>query len=200
MNITVTTPPLPAFLHRESYAGVMQRAAVSTRRAICAWYAALPEDWFDNPAPFPDGTSRHGGARSFMRPLSQAWETDEATEDGFSVSFRRNRDGGSPWGLRLHQEGGSIRPTSARALTIPMTAEARGLRAAEFARRRPLFRVGNMLAFRDKRGKLHAAYALKRSVFVPPLKSRRGHDALPTAEQLGTWARDAISAALSPQS
>lgn len=196
MKITVTTPQLPEFLHRESYPGIFRRAAVTTRRSLCDWYASLPEDYFDNPAPFPDGTPRHAAARSFMRPLSQAWETDETSEHGFSLSFRLNRDGGSPWGLRLQQEGGTIRPKNAQFLTIPMTAEARGLRASEFARHHPIFRIGSMLAYKDEHGRPHAAYALRKSVFVPPLKSRRGYDAVPPAELLGGWAREAISTAL----
>lgn len=177
-----------------------QRVAVLTRDAVQDWYGSLPEDWFDNPAPFPDGTPRHGGVRTFMAPLSTSWE-ETVREDGFDIDFKeaRTRDGGSTsnWGLRLQQYGGEINPTRKKALTIPVTAEARGRTVAQFVRDtgKKLFSVGKeegdkvgTLVWEDPGGELRAAYALRKSSVVQPLRERRGHDAFPSAEQLAIWA------------
>ena len=181
----------------------MQRTAQRTAESIKEWYAALPENYFDSTnSSFPDGTSKRSSARSFMRPLSTAWKSEDVTDSSFAVSFRQNRSGGSPWGLRLHQYGGVITPKRARALTIPLTAEARGLRVAEFVTRHALFCLGkkggkgSALAYRDEDGSVHLAYALRSSVSIPSLRSRRGHDAIPTAEQLRALATPHFLAAL----
>lgn len=175
---------------------VQDFVANSTRDELQGWYAGLPEDWFDNPEPFPDGTSRRGTKRSFMFPLTTEWR-EESGEDGFSLMFKKGREGSSNWGLRLQQYGGEIRPVRKRALTIPVTNEARGRSVHEFeeATGHRLFRVGakegdyvGSLVWEDPAGDLHAAYVLRRRSRVPSLKERRGHDALPSAEQLGGWA------------
>lgn len=171
-----------------------------TKQGVQRWYAALPEDWFDNPAPFPDGTSRRGSKRTFMFPLGNSWE-DEVSGAGFVLSFKHGRKDGSNWGLRLQQYGGEIKPTRKRALTIPVTGEAKGRTVREFevATGFNLFLVGKesgdkigTLAWEDDGGKLHAAYALRKSAKVPSLKQRRGHDALPGNEELGGWAASAF--------
>lgn len=182
--------------------GEEARTEVSTsvRNDLHRWYANLPEDWFDNPEPtFPDGTPRHGGKRTFMKPLSTAWRAD-LTEDGFTLSFAHTRDGG-PWGLRLQQYGNDdIRPVKKKALTIPVTAEARGLSARAFqaktgnklfvvkgeaAKKNP--DVIGSLVWEDPSGDLHAAYVLRKRSQVPPLRERRGHDAIPSEQQLQEW-------------
>lgn len=171
----------------------------SVRNDLRRWYANLPEDWFDSPeATFPDGTPRHGGKRTFMNPLSTAWRAD-LTKDGFTLSFTHTRDGG-PWGLRLQQYGGEIRPVTKKALTIPVTAEARGLSARVFQAKtgHKLFMVKGeaakknpdvigSLVWEDPAGDLHAAYVLRKRSQVPPLKERRGHDAIPTEQQFQEW-------------
>lgn len=177
-----------------------------TRQELCKWYARLPENWFDNPEPFPDGTSRRSNTRTFMYPLSTAW-VDVMEDMGFSLQFKKNRKDGSPWGLRLQQygsddlPGGAIRPTKRKALTIPVTQEARGRRVKEFEVEtgRNLFVVGKesgeklgTLVWEDEdTGKLHAAYVLRKSSHVPSLKERRGHDALPADKELAGWAAKA---------
>lgn len=173
-----------------------------TRMELQKWYAALPEDWFDNPEPFEDGTSRRGSKRTFMYPLSNAWK-DAVEGAGFVLSFKKSRKGGSAWGLRLQQygsaglPGGVIRPVKKKALTIPVTGEARGRSVKEFevATGRRLFAVGKnsgvnlgTLVWEDDGGELHAAYVLRKWSKVPSLKERRGHDALPEDRELGAWA------------
>lgn len=172
-----------------------------TRQEVQRWYTALPEDWFDNPEPFPDGTSRRSGKRTFMFPLGNSWK-DEVEGAGFRLEFKKSRKGGSNWGLRLQQygskdlPGGVIRPVKKKALTIPVTQEARGRSAYEFevATGRKLFVIGRKggsklgtLAWEDEGG-VHAAYVLRKSSKVPSLKERRGHDAIPSEKELGAWA------------
>lgn len=178
---------------------VQDFVANSTRDAVRGWYEALPEDWFDNPEPFPDGTSRRGTKRSFMFPLTTEWKVERGA-GGFALTFKHGREGSSNWGLRLQQYGGEVRPVKKRALTIPVTNEARGRSVHEFeaATGRRLFRVGQKegdyvgsLVWEDPTGDLHAAYVLRTRSRVPSLKERRGHDALPSAEQLGGWAAQA---------
>lgn len=178
----------------------------ATRQELQKWYARLPEDWFDNPEPFPDGTSRRSNTRTFMYPLSTAW-VDVVEDMGFSLQFKKNRKNGSPWGLRLQQygsdelPGGVIKPKKRKALTIPVTNEARGRMVHEFevATGRNLFVVGKdsgeklgTLVWEDETsGELHAAYVLRKSSHVPSLKERRGHDALPADKELAGWAAKA---------
>lgn len=182
-----------------------ERIAYLTKESVQQWYASLPADWFDNPEPFPDRTPRHAGVRTFMYPLTTSW-IEEADKDGFSIQFKEKRkaDGStsSNWGLRLQQYGGTITPKKKRALTIPVTAEARGKSARQFVQDtgRKLFAVGKKegdkagtLVWEDPAGDLHAAYVLRTRSEVPPLKERRGHDAIPSDEQLSEWAGKAFS-------
>ncbi len=179
---------------------MLKRVAEDVRNQIHAWYAQLPEDWFDNTEPFPDGTPRHAGKRTFMAPLSTEWKY-ELQNNGFNIYFKKKRSDGSNWGLRLQQLGGVITPKKKRALTIPMTAEAKGRSVRQFttdtgknlfmvkgeaAKKNP--DVIGSLVWEDPEGDLHAAYVLRKRSEVPPLKKRRGHDAIPTDEQLSDWA------------
>lgn len=179
---------------------MLKRVAEDVRDQIHSWYAQLPEDWFDNPEPFPDGTPRHAGKRTFMAPLSTAWKY-ELQGNGFNIFFINNRPDGSNWGLRLQHLGGEITPKNKRALTIPVTAEAKGRSARQFttdtgknlfvvkgeaAKKNP--DVIGSLVWEDPEGDLHAAYVLRKRSEVPSLKKRRGHDAIPTDEQLSDWA------------
>lgn len=183
---------------------VMENVAKITRNAVQNWYKKLPEDWFDNPQPFPDGTPRHEGKRTFMKPLRDSW-TYALTENGFDLDFffQRKNDEVGPWGLRLQQYGGIITPKKKRALTIPVTAEARGLTVRAFQEKtgKNLFSVKTKnakdpshigtLVWEDPTGDLHAAYVLRSRSNVPPLRERRGHDAIPSAEEIGGWASQA---------
>lgn len=178
--------------------------ARDTRNKVQLWYSKLPQDWFDSTEEtFPDGTPRHGGVRTFMQPLKSSWQY-KAEKTGFSVFFKHNRrENGSTsnWGLRLQQYGGTITPKNKRALTIPVTAEARGMRAATFEKKynRNLFVVGanreqgeGTLAWEDEAGKLHAAFVLRKKSVVKSLRERRGHDAIPSEKDLADWASEAF--------
>lgn len=174
-----------------------------TRMRLERWYSLLPADWFDNPEPFPDGTSRRGSKRTFMFPLRNSW-VDVMEADGFRLEFKKNRAGGNPWGLRLQQYGteglpsGAIVPVKKKALTLPVTQEAHGRSVHEFevATGKKLFKVGKKeghklgtLAWEDEEsGELHAAYVLRTRSVIKPLKERRGHDAIPQEEEIKTWA------------
>lgn len=175
-----------------------------TRDDVHKWYRDLPEDYFDNPEPYPDGTPRHGRARSFMYPLTTAWQY-ETIENGFSVFFKHGRGDSSYWGLRLQQygskdlPGGAITPVKKRALTIPVTSDAHGRSTREFeqATGKSLFLVGKeegdklgTLAYEDENGFLHAAYVLRTRSVVPSLKERRGYDAIPTHAQFAMWTKN----------
>ena len=174
---------------------IVARTAEESEKAVKGWYRALPEDWFDNPEPFPDGTSRRLKPRRFMRALTRHWYHEVSADGGFSLFFKSPREDGVPWGLRLQQYGGEILPRRKRALTIPVTAEARGVSAADFeqATGRRLFllkgedlepdEVGT-LAYEGEDGRPHAAYKLRRRSEVPSLLARRGHNAMPDVYEL----------------
>ena len=176
-------------------ARIIKRTAEESEKAVKGWYRALPEDWFDNPEPFPDGTSRRLKPRRFMRALTRHWYHEVSADGGFSLFFKSPREDGVPWGLRLQQYGGEILPRRKRALTIPVTAEARGVSAADFeqATGRRLFllkgedlepdEVGT-LAYEGEDGRPHAAYKLRRRSEVPSLLARRGHNAMPDVYEL----------------
>ncbi|MBR2314890.1 MAG: hypothetical protein IKA55_08550 [Akkermansia sp.] len=174
---------------------IVARTAEESEKAVKEWYRALPEDWFDNPEPYPDGTSRRLKPRRFMRALTRHWYHEVTADGGFSLFFKSPREDGVPWGLRLQQYGGVVVPRRKRALTIPVTAEARGVSAADFeqATGRRLFllkgedlepdEVGT-LAYEGEDGRPHAAYKLRRRSEVPSLLARRGHNAMPDVYEL----------------
>lgn len=176
-------------------ARIIKRTAEESEKAVKGWYRALPEDWFDNPEPFPDGTSRRLRPRRFMRALTRHWYHEVTADGGFSLFFKSPREDSVPWGLRLQQYGGVVVPRRKRALTIPVTAEARGVSAADFeqATGRRLFllkgedlepdEVGT-LAYEGEDGRPHAAYKLRRRSVVPSLLARRGHNAMPDVYEL----------------
>lgn len=175
---------------------ILARTAEESEKAVKEWYRALPEDWFDNPEPFPDGTSRRLRPRRFMSALTRHWY-HEVMEDGggFSLFFKSPREDSVPWGLRLQQYGGVVVPRRKRALTIPVTGVARGVTAADFEKdtgyRLFLLRGEDLepdevgtLAYEGEDGRPHAAYKLRKKSEVPSLRKRRGHDALPSGEVL----------------
>lgn len=195
MKITLKIPVAEKLIPHDKISAAMQEAADDAADALKVWYGKLPEDYFDSDQPnFPDGTPKHGRARSFMYALTQNWESQEVTSRGFSLAFKGNREGGSPWGLRLQEYGGTITPKNVRALTIPLTAEARGRRAKEFSSNiHELFAIGKSqasgdklgtLVWRDDSGRLHAAYALRKKSDIKPLHKRRGHHAIPQPDEL----------------
>lgn len=206
MKIELSVPDFARSLAPAAMREAMERAADDTVEKLKEHYRKLPEDWFDSTeSSFPDGTPKHGRGRTFMRALSTHWQAENVSAGGFSLAFRASRDDGSPWGLRLQEYGGTISPKKARALTIPLTAEARGRRAAEYsASLHPLFAVGTKqsggkggtLVWRDDAGELHAAYALRKRVEIRPLMKRRGHHGVPTEYQLRRMAAPALREAI----
>lgn len=81
------------------------------------------------------------------------------------------------------------------------------MRVAEFVTHRALFKIGKqgdsahgILVYRDADGTPHAAYALRGSAYVAPLRQRRGHDAVPNKAQMVDMARPYFLAALGSKS
>ena len=202
MDREVTLGQFKERLTKAFHGEAVKKVASETRLAVQRWYAKLPQDWFDSTEEtFPDGTPRHGGVRTFMHPLNTEWQ-HEIDKTGFTVFFKKNRlqnEGPSDWGLRLQQYGGTITPKKKRALTIPVTAEARGMKASSFVKKynRKLFVVGKereqgegTLAWEDDAGKLHAAFVLRKKSVVKSLRERRGHDAIPSEKEIAEWATE----------
>lgn len=211
MRLTLQSPDLNLLLSPARVEMVADIAAQGLEEAIKQWYQRLPETWFDSRRKnFPDGTPRHGGPRRFMQALTRAWTAERPGKGQVELQFRQEREDGTPWGLRLQEYGGEIRPRNVWALTIPLTAEARGRRAAEFSQTvHKLFAVNvkkangdkaGTLVWKDENGSLHAAYALRKRAVIKPLKQRRGHHGVPTKNQLVTlskpYFRDAVLWAL----
>lgn len=68
----------------------------------------------------------------------------------------------------IHEHGGTIRPKRARALTIPLTAQARRIPARMWPRGK-LFRLPGTNVLVSKWGKgVRPQFVLKRSVFIRP--------------------------------
>lgn len=205
LSVTIDADVLRGMLASGAFDRAVRNAAELTLDWVKDWYTALPPDYFDNPEPFPDGTSRREGARRFMLPLGSSWFVEHENGNSFSIFFKNNRDDGSPWGLRLQHYGDEITPVKAAALTIPVTADARNRSAAEFQKdfQRELFVVGRdndenegTLCWRDDQGKLHAAYLLRKKSNVPSLEERRGHPALPPDADLYAAFRERLNEAI----
>lgn len=206
MDVEVSPPDLPT-LFAKALPQAIARGAEGAKIGIEEWYRSLPETWFDSEkGTFPDGTQKHGGPRTFMRALTRYWETGDVGESSFTLEFRHNRDDGNPWGLRLQEFGGTITPKRKRALTIPLTADARGISASRFSETvHRLFPVGTKnpqgnklgtLVWEDEAGELHAAYALRKSSTIKPLSMRRGHHAVPGKQQLQRMVKPYFAAAV----
>lgn len=205
MDREVTLEQFKQRLAKVFHSYAKSEVAEKTRNKVQLWYAKLPQDWFDSTeTTFPDGTPRHGGVRTFMQPLKSSWQYEAEEGKGFTVFFkhdRRQNGSTSNWGLRLQQYGGEITPKNKRALTIPVTADARGMRASTFEKKygRNLFVVGKdreqgegTLAWEDDAGKLHAAFVLRKKSVVKSLRERRGHDAIPSEKEIAEWATEAF--------
>lgn len=164
--------------------------------AIREWYRDKPDSFFDG----PDHPA--GKARAYMRGVIIGWMAGDSTTDALHAIFKGANPDGVAYGLRLHQLGGTIRPTNKLALAIPVAPSAHGLRPFEFEQslHRKLFlikkhtepeKIGT-LAWSDASG-VHAAYVLRKSVHIPPLKERRGYDALPSDAELASMAREVLT-------
>lgn len=186
-----------AFLDRLFNETHMKRLREMTAKGVTervkTWYKILPDSYFDNPQPFPDGTSRRSG-RSFVRPLANGWSYEIQDSRTFDINFKKKRPGGALWGLRLHHYGGTIRPVKAQALAIPITHEAVKRKPKNFPHK--LFvvdknasgeKIGS-LCWADEQGRVHAAYLLRKSATIRSLKSRYGVPAVPENSTLNRYA------------
>ena len=109
----------------------------------------------------------------FWKSISQATQVLSVSDDGAVVTVADHR-------LRIHVQGGTIRPVRAKSLTIPLIPEARGLFAASYeqATGRELFILKGVLAEKTDNG-IRAVYALKKQVTIP-----KDPDALPSPEAI----------------
>ena len=96
---------------------------------------AFVKNWANSAAIEARGNARAKGGRRYWKDLARSLQVRQVSETAVSVSS-------SQIGAGLKQYGGVVRPITARALTIPVTAEAKGKTAYEFERPdRPLFVV-----------------------------------------------------------
>ena len=112
-----------------------------------------------------------GGATagSFAKAVVNGWQEPQIGSSGVSIV---NNFGLLSWKVT----GGTITPRTARALTIPLVATAKGVAARQYPE--PLFRAGNALCVKLG-NKVKAVYALKRSVTQKPWPG-----AMPPNEQI----------------
>lgn len=120
--------------------------------------------------------NRLGGSRSgFWLAMAEATAVERADADGARVTVADQR-------FNIHLYGGRIVPKVAKALTIPLVAEAHGESVASYVRK-----TGNFL-FRNKKETVlmeadgdgvRPVYALRKSVTI-----QRDADALPSDDYL----------------
>ena len=91
------------------------------------------KNWANSAAMDARGNARAKGGRRYWKDLARSIQVRRLSETAVVVSS-------SQIGAALKQYGGIVRPVTARALTIPITDEAKGKTAYEFERPdRPLF-------------------------------------------------------------
>lgn len=194
-DITVTTLKLTQYM-RDKIDQAFLHCNSGFVAAIREWYQDKPENFFDGPN---HPTEK---ARAFMRGVILGWMAGDATTDALHAIFKGANSDGVAYGLRLHQLGGTIHPTQSQALAIPIASSAHGIRPFEFEHHlhRKLFLLKNRtepekigtLAWSDENG-VHAAYALRKSAYIPPLKKRRGYDAIPSNAEITAMAREVLT-------
>ena len=115
-------------------------------------------------------TARGKGGRHFWRDLARSVQVESASESSVSVYTAHVA-------AAQKQFGGTIRPVNAKALTIPVSDEARGKRASEFeSGGRELFVLDlgkdtdtiGLLGYADTDGDFHALFVLRRKVTQAP--------------------------------
>ena len=77
------------------------------------------KNWANSAAIEARGNARAKGGRRYWKDLARSLQVRQVSETAVSVSS-------SQIGAGLKQYGGVVRPITARALTIPVTAEAKG--------------------------------------------------------------------------
>lgn len=93
------------------------------------------KNWANSAAMDARGNARAKGGRRYWKDLARSIQVRQVSETAAVVSS-------SQIGAALKQYGGIVRPVTARALTIPITDEAKGKTAYELERPdRPLFVV-----------------------------------------------------------
>lgn len=89
-----------------------------------------------------------GRKTNFWNSIAKATAMTDATDKGATVTIGEAR-------FRIHYEGGVIKPTGGRqALTIPLVADAHGMRVSEYeaSSGNKLFRIGGALFERSDSG------------------------------------------------
>ena len=123
------------------------------------------KNWANSAAMDARGNARAKGGRRYWKDLARSIQVRRLSETAVVVSS-------SQIGAALKQYGGIVRPVTARALTIPITDEAKGKTAYEFERPdRPLFVVSEKTGDPGTIGVL--GYAKKTRKIYNPLCSVR---------------------------
>lgn len=146
LRITVNAKEFEALCARVKAAGGQMRSW------LLVWGNAVAKEARTN--------ARQKGGRSFWREIAQATRVERAGTDSVSVANYHVAGGHK-------QTGGPIETKDKKALTIPLTDEAKRKRAAEFELGgRKLFRPGppgqkaNVLGYADEDGVFHPLFAL----------------------------------------
>lgn len=153
----------------EKLAAANAKASRSLTENLKDWYGSKGGAYWSKPGP------THGPGRKASKWWEGLvnWDPLESTDTGGGAYF-----GGKKYGLAQKVTGGTIRPTNARALTIPLVPEAHGRRVSDYvAEIGDLFRPKgkNYLAETLQGGGIRAVYSLRQSVTQEPFP-----DALPT--------------------
>jgi hypothetical protein len=137
-------------------ATLVQNASMDVVRFLKEYHTRFRLSW--------RGLNHMQGPKSdqFWQQVVNGWQDPVTTTQRAIIT---NNFGLLDWKV----SGGTIEPIAAKALTIPLVPEAKGLRADEFiaAEGTPLFRVGSVLARRIGK-QLQAIYALKEMVTQDP--------------------------------
>jgi len=88
----------------------------------------LHKTWGNSVAKTARNAARAKGGKHFWDELARAISVSEISDSGATVSADH-------YAAAQKQYGGEIRPKNAKALTIPISPEAKGKRASEFAGR-----------------------------------------------------------------
>lgn len=125
---------------------------------------AFVKNWAQSTAKEARANAQAKGGRRYWYELARSIRVRSVSENAADVSSDHT-------GAAIKQYGGVIKPKNKNALTIPITKEARGKTAAEFALAgRTLFRLPGtrLLGYSEKNGDFKALFVLsKRSVQRP---------------------------------
>ena len=151
---------LLAALSSKNRDSMMQVAATASLVATQEYYQDFNAKggWVNKSLP------THGPGRKstgFGNTITEGWNVAKADANGFTLN------NGAPW-LGHKISGGTIRPKSAKFLTIPLVPEAHGVRARDYPGK--TFFAGRAIMETLPSGETRPIYALVKSVTQKPTK------------------------------